>query len=436
MKAQRRCKWCNLKNPLYVTYHDMEWGVPNFEDHYLYEMLILESFQAGLSWECVLNKREAFRQAYDQFDIEKVIIYDEEKMAELAENKGIIRNKRKIRASVQNSRIFKDIVAEFGSFYDYLKTFTGGEIFYEIGKTTNALSDAISADLQKRGMTFVGSVIIYSYLQAIGVIWSHDEDCFMHKIRLWKEEEKIAHVHGWDFSHIAHRSAEQTDFPWDYRQAILDRLTPDMKLLDVDTGGGEFLLSLGHPHENTAASEGYAPNADLCRQTLTPLGIDFRPGSVLEGLPFEDASFDMIINRHGDMNAAEFWRLLKPGGLFITQHVGAENDRELVKLLCGNIPLPFPEQYLHIAEEKLRQAGFQILEGQECHRPYDFFDVGALVWFARIIQWEFPDFSVDTHLDRLFDAQKIIDTQGLIHATTHRYFVIAQKPTNKENRYG
>ena len=169
-------------------------------------------------------------------------------------------------------------------------------------------------------------------------------------IRLWKEEEQIAHIHGWDFSHIADRSAEETDFPWDYRQTILRYLTPDQKLLDMDTGGGEFLLSLGHPYENTAATEGYAPNAALCAQTLLPLGIDFRPGSVPEGLPYPAESFDLLINRHGDLNPQEFWRLLKPGGIFITQQVGAENDRELVQLLCGDIPSPFPEQYLEKAE--------------------------------------------------------------------------------------
>ena len=175
-----RCKWCNLKNPLYVEYHDKEWCVPNFDDQYLYEMLILESFQAGLSWECVLNKRENFRKAYDQFDIEKVIGYDENKINQLMANKGIIRNRRKIAASIRNSQIFRSIVQEYGSFYHYLTGFTGGVTIDETGKTTNALSDAISKDLQKRGMTFVGSVIIYSYLQAIGVIRSHDPDCYLH----------------------------------------------------------------------------------------------------------------------------------------------------------------------------------------------------------------------------------------------------------------
>ncbi len=175
-----RCRWCNLKNPRYIAYHDEEWGIPNFEEKYLYEMLILESFQAGLSWECVLNKREGFRKAYDGFDILKVIAYDEAKKKELSENKEIIRNKRKIDASVQNSKIFLSITEEFGSFYEYLRTFTKDQTIYETGKTTNELSDALSKDLQKRGMTFVGSVILYSYLQAIGVIRSHDRDCFLY----------------------------------------------------------------------------------------------------------------------------------------------------------------------------------------------------------------------------------------------------------------
>ena len=180
MDNKKRCKWCNLKNPLYVEYHDHEWCVPNFDDHYLYEMLILESFQAGLSWECVLNKRESFRDAYDSFDLDKVCAYDEKKIEELQNDPGIIRNKRKIKASINNSKIFREIVKEYGSFYEYLRTFTKDVIIYETDKTTNELSDAISKDLRKRGMTFVGSVIIYSYLQAIGVIYSHDEKCFLY----------------------------------------------------------------------------------------------------------------------------------------------------------------------------------------------------------------------------------------------------------------
>ena len=178
MDNKTRCKWCNLNNPLYVKYHDEEWCQPRFDDKYLYEMLILESFQAGLSWECVLNKRESFRKAFDGFDIDKVSAYDEKKIAELMSNKDIIRNSLKIKSAVNNSRIFKAIQSEYGSFYEYLLTFTNGEIIYEIGKTTSTLSDRVSADLYKRGMRFVGSTIIYSYLQAVGFIYSHDEECF------------------------------------------------------------------------------------------------------------------------------------------------------------------------------------------------------------------------------------------------------------------
>ena len=176
-----RCKWCNLNNPKYIEYHDNEWCKPNYDDKYLFEMLILESFQAGLSWECVLNKREDFRKAFDNFNIEKICDYKEEKIQELLQNPKIIRNKLKINATINNSRIFKQIQNEYGSFHNYLKIFTNDRITYEIGKTTNSLSDVLSKDLQKRGMKFVGSTIIYSYLQAIGVIYSHDKECFLYK---------------------------------------------------------------------------------------------------------------------------------------------------------------------------------------------------------------------------------------------------------------
>ena len=143
--------------------------------------MILESFQAGLSWQCILNKREAFKEAYEDFDIDKVIEFDEEKIEQLRNNPNIIRNKLKIKASISNAKIFKSIQEEYQTFYDYLCTFTHGQIIYETEKTTSALSDSISNDLKKRGMKFVGSTIIYSFLQAIGVIYSHEKDCFLYK---------------------------------------------------------------------------------------------------------------------------------------------------------------------------------------------------------------------------------------------------------------
>lgn len=178
-----RCKWCNLNNTKYVKYHDSEWGMKNFDEKYLFEMLILESFQAGLSWECVLNKREEFRLAFDNFDIDKICNYDNEKVEELLRNDKIIKNRLKIIATINNSRVFRKIQSEYGSFASYLKTFTKEDVIYEIGKTTNCISDDLSKDLKKRGMKFVGSIVIYSYLQAIGAIYSHERECFMYKTK-------------------------------------------------------------------------------------------------------------------------------------------------------------------------------------------------------------------------------------------------------------
>lgn len=155
--------------------------MPLHDDHRLFELLILEMFQAGLSWECVLNKREAFREAFDGFDLERVCSYGEEKLEELRGNPGIIRNRLKIRAAVNNAKIFRKIQAEYGSFDRYLWHWTQGKTLREIGRTTSPLSDAVSADLKQRGMKFVGTTIMYSYLQAAGVIHSHEEGCFLYR---------------------------------------------------------------------------------------------------------------------------------------------------------------------------------------------------------------------------------------------------------------
>ncbi len=174
-----RCAWVNLKNPRYVQYHDTEWGVPQHSDRVLFELLILEGFQAGLSWECVLNKRESFRAAYDGFDVEKVGGYSEEKIRALLSDPGIIRNRLKVSASVTNAKVFMQIQSEYGSFDAYIWGFTNGEVIHESYdmRTTSPLSDLISKDLKKRGMKFVGSTVIYSYLQAIGVLNGHGPEC-------------------------------------------------------------------------------------------------------------------------------------------------------------------------------------------------------------------------------------------------------------------
>ena len=244
----------------------------------------------------------------------------------------------------------------------------------------------------------------------------------------WKHEEEQAHIHGWDFSHIKGRYEEETDLPWDFKAIIRSYLKKDSKLLDIDTGGGEFLLSLEHPHENTAATEGYPPNVELCRQTLLPLGIDFKEMSDCTKMPYEDENFDIIINRHGDYCLAELWRTLKKGGLFLTQQVGEENDRELVELLLPGTPKQFTGRNLTEQKRCIEEAGFEILQAEECFRPIKFTDIGALVWFARIIEWEFIDFSVEACMEQLLKAQEILELYGAVEGTTHRFLIVAKKP--------
>ena len=177
----KRCFWVDEKSEIYVKYHDEEWGVPNHNDRDLFELIILEGFQAGLSWITVLKKREAFRKAFDNFDVTKVSEYDEEKINALLENKDIIRSRGKITAAINNAKIFIEIQKEFGSFSNYIWGFTDNKVIKnttgEIPVKTE-LSDMVSKDLKKRGMKYTGSVIIYSYLQAIGVVNDHDINCY------------------------------------------------------------------------------------------------------------------------------------------------------------------------------------------------------------------------------------------------------------------
>lgn len=245
---------------------------------------------------------------------------------------------------------------------------------------------------------------------------------------VWKDEESRARIKGWDFSHIEGRYEEEQGLPWDYGTILRGYLRSDMKLLDYDTGGGEFLLSLRHPYENTAATEGYPPNVELCKARLSPLGIDLRACGDASHIPFDDASFDIIINRHGDFDPIEIKRLLRPGGLFVTQQVGAENDRDLVEAVLPGTELPFPHMYLAEQKKAFEDAGFVILQADEAFRPIYFYDVGAFVWFARIIEWEFPGFSVDRCFDRLLGMQEEIERHGRIAGTIHRYLIVAQKP--------
>jgi len=183
MKDLKRCGWC-VGDPLYERYHDTEWGVPLYDDDGIFEFLILETFQAGLSWITILRKRENFRNAFDNFDYKKISNYGEEKIEELLQDPGIIRNKLKVRATVSNARAFMVIQEEFGSFSSYIWSFVDGKPIknkvenYKTAPPTSAISDALSKDLKKRGFKFVGSIVIYAHMQATGMVNDHEVTCF------------------------------------------------------------------------------------------------------------------------------------------------------------------------------------------------------------------------------------------------------------------
>ena len=180
---QKRCFWVN-EDPLYIEYHDNEWGKPVFDDATLFEFLLLESFQAGLSWITILKKRENFRKAFDNFDYKKIANYEQNKFDELIVNAGIIRNKLKVKSAITNAQLFIEIQKEFGSFSKYIWAFVDGKPIVnrfhkrEDVPATTVLSDKISKDLKRRGFKFVGSTIIYAFMQATGMVNDHTTDCF------------------------------------------------------------------------------------------------------------------------------------------------------------------------------------------------------------------------------------------------------------------
>jgi len=244
---------------------------------------------------------------------------------------------------------------------------------------------------------------------------------------IWKKEEEVAHIHGWDFSHIYGRYDADNDLPWDYEKKVRQYLSIESNVLDYDTGGGEFLLSLNHPYDKTSATEGYKPNVLLCKERLLPLGIHFKECNDPSKIPYDDETFDIIINRHGDYEATELYRLLKKGGIFITEQVGGDNERDLVEMVLPGTKQPFPDLNLANQQKVFEEAGFQIMNAEEAYRPIRFYDVGAFVWFAHVIEWEFPGFSVDICFEQLLEMQKIIEEKGVVEGTAHRFLIVARK---------
>lgn len=209
---------------------------------------------------------------------------------------------------------------------------------------------------------------------------------------IWEKEEKAAQIIGWDFSHIHGRYEEEDDLPWDYEKTVRKYLNRDLDMLDYDTGGGEFLLSLDHPFDKTAATEGFKPNVRLCEEKLLPLGINFKECGTPSAIPFGNEAFDVIINRHGSFDAGELYRLLKKNGIFVTEQVGSDNDRDLVEMVLPGTDKPFP--HLNLKEQR-----------------------GG----------EFSGFSVERCFDKLLKMQKVIEEKGEIKGTVHRYLIAARK---------
>lgn len=233
---------------------------------------------------------------------------------------------------------------------------------------------------------------------------------------------------GWDFSYLDGRYVVES-LPWDYREKVLDFLKPDTRLLDMGTGGGEFLLSLRHPYALTSATEGWEPNLQLCRKRLSPLGIQVESYTSDEdtAMPFPDGTFDLVLDRHESYDIAEVRRVLKPGGFFLTQQVGGQNGRALGKRLLPGLERPGINFNLENELPKFQQAGFRIMYRNQAYPVGRFLDLGVLCFHAKVISWEFPGFTVDSCFDRLLGLQRELEERGCIPNQEHRFLLIAKK---------
>ncbi len=240
----------------------------------------------------------------------------------------------------------------------------------------------------------------------------------------WQSEEAAAFT-GWDFSYLNGRYFEENP-PWDYRQKVEAFLKPQVRLLDMGTGGGEFLLSLKHPYKLTAVTEGYEPNVEYCRKRLLPLGITVVQADGEDDLPFEDNCFDLIINRHEAYRTDELKRILKPGGFFITQQVGGSNARPLSEFLCPGFVPPLPLHNLENESKRFTAAGFRLMYQNQSYKKTTFTDIGALCYYAKQIPWEFPGFSVQAMQEKLLKLHEHCQKYGTVETVSHRFIIIAK----------
>lgn len=239
----------------------------------------------------------------------------------------------------------------------------------------------------------------------------------------WKKEEQYA-FKGWDFSHIEKRW-EHEQIPWDYKEIVLKYIKSSDELLDMGTGGGEFLLTLNHPYNLTSVTEAYPPNVELCKNKLSPLGIEVEQVFDDSDIPYETNKFDIVINRHEAFNVDEVSRILKNDGYFITQQVGGRNNNDLSFKLVNDYS-PGINHNLKNNIYLLQKSGFEIMLSDEIFYKTKFYDIGAVVYFAKIIEWEFPNFSVDSCFEKLCRLKKELDQQGYIYGTAHRFIIVAK----------
>lgn len=240
--------------------------------------------------------------------------------------------------------------------------------------------------------------------------------------------EANQHFSGWDFSYISDTGRTATaPLPWSYASQVLSRLRNAESLLDMGTGGGEFLSMLHPLPAYTYATEGYAPNISIAKERLEPLGIQVYPVEDDSRLPFEANTFDLIINRHESYDPAEIRRICKPGGTFITQQVGAKNNLDLNEMLGASTAIDWDDGSLPEIAARLKQAGWHIIKQQEAFPLSRFYDVGAIVYQLKAVSWQIPDFSVETYFEPLKQIHQQIQKAGFVDITDHRLLIIAQK---------
>ena len=242
---------------------------------------------------------------------------------------------------------------------------------------------------------------------------------------LWIKEENTK-FKGWDFSYLKNRWNTE-ELPWDYECILKKYLSPEHKLLDMGTGGGEFLLSLNHPYNNTSVTEMWPPNVELCKQNLSTLGIEVKQVFNDSELPFKDNTFDIIINKHESFDIKEVNRILKPNGIFITQQVGGKNNELLSKALIKDFASLSPGNTLDNNLKNLKNNQFEVLYSNEYFPYLRFKDIGAIIYFAKVIEWEFPNFSVENCFSELCKLNEDINIKGYVESIEHRYIIVSKK---------